>query len=153
MHSSTSIPLEHESDPLGNDTMSVPAVSNKALTIYQKATLQAMGIVLYERRGAVSVAESLELTKSNDVVESTHSSAFKTTSIDESDLFIKQLFSIFNVSNSAELGLSWQVHDEETIMLKDNILITPDAKRLKRSDLKKQLWGTLRVFFKTKEWS
>lgn len=137
MYSPTPIPLEPNNTTL----------SDNALSAYQKATLQTMGIVLYELRDAISAAESV------DVIESSHPSVQEPIFIDEADAFIKQLFSIFDVSSSAELGLTWQVQDNETVMLKDNTLITPDAKTLRKSDLKKQLWGTLQVFFKTKEWS
>ena len=143
MYSPKSIPLEHNNSALGYNTLSA----------YQKATLQTMGIVLYELRDAITVAESVVVIKPSGVLESSHPSIQEPILIDETDAFIKQLFSIFGVSSSAELGLTWQVQDSTEITLKDNILTTPDLKALRKSDLKKQLWDTLHVFFKTQEWS
>jgi hypothetical protein len=73
--------------------------------------------------------------------------------IDEADDFIKQVLSVFSVSNTAELGLIWQVHDSETISLKDDVLTTPHADRLTVAANKKQLWNTLQSRFKAQEWS
>ncbi len=112
-----------------------------------------MGIVLYELRDPITVIDSVDVIKSPGIMESSHPFIQEPLLIDETDAFIKQLLSIFNVSSSAELGLTWQVQDSETIMLKNNILMTPDAQTLRKSNLKKQLWDTLHVFFKTQEWS
>nr|WP_297347781.1 hypothetical protein [uncultured Glaciecola sp.] len=143
MYSPTSIPLEP------NNTV----LSDNILSVYQKATLQTMGIVLYELRDPITVIDSVDVIKSPGIMESSHPFIQEPLLIDETDAFIKQLLSIFNVSSSAELGLTWQVQDSETIMLKNNILMTPDAQTLRKSNLKKQLWDTLHVFFKTQEWS
>ena len=129
------------------------AISDDTLSAYQKATLQKMGIVLYELRDAINVAESVHVSKSSGAMESSQPSIQELRLIDETDPFIKQLFSIFGVSSSGELGITWQVQDSEMIMLKDNILTTPDVEILRRADLKKQLWDTLHVFFKTQQWS
>jgi hypothetical protein len=143
LYSPTSIPLEPKNTVL----------SDNILSVYQKATLQTMGIVLYELRDAIRVVDSVDVTKSPGVMEMSDHSVQEPLLIDETDAFIKQLLSIFDVSSSAELGLTWQVQDSETIMLKNNTLMTPDAKTLRKSNLKKQLWDTLHVFFKTQEWS
>ena len=73
--------------------------------------------------------------------------------IDEANDFIKQVLSVFMVSNTAELGLNWQVHDNDTISLKDNILTTPHAEALTAAASKKQLWNTLEFHFKAQGWS
>lgn len=112
-----------------------------ALNDYQKATLQAMGIVLYELRGNTHGVES-----NNPVIE-------QAKFIDQTDTFIKQILAFFNVTSIAELGFTWQIQDSEAISLKDNILISPDAKALTSPLLKKQLWETLQDLFKTQEWS
>jgi hypothetical protein len=142
LYSPTPIPLDTNNTALGNINL-----SHSTLSAYQKATLQTMGIVLYTRRDVITVIES------SGVTDSSHPFIQEPMLMDETDTFIKQLFSLFDVSSSVELGLTWQVQDIETIMLKDNILITPDAKTLRQPDLKKQLWNTLQVFFKTQEWS
>ncbi len=73
--------------------------------------------------------------------------------IDETHDLIQQILSVLAVSNTAELGLIWQVHDSETISLNDNILITPKAVALANATSKQQLWKTLQSHFKAKEWS
>ncbi|WP_157825579.1 hypothetical protein [Glaciecola sp. 33A] len=116
-------------------------MNETALNDYQKATLQAMGIVLYELRENPRAAEL-----NNPAIE-------QVNFIDQTDTFIKQILAVFNVTSIAELGFTWQIQDSETIMLKDNILISPDAKALTSPLLKKQLWETLQDLFKTQEWS
>ena len=142
-----------------NTALSNTALSDNTLSDYQKATLQAMGIVLYELReatavvNAVGAVESVDVVEAANAVESSSDSIAEHKLIDEADVFIKQIFAIFNVSSSAELGFTWQVQDSKTIILEDNILITPDAKTLRTARFKKQLWETLQVFFKSQEWS
>jgi len=157
-------PLDFNNTALSNTALSNTALSNTALSDntlsdYQKATLQAMGIVLYELReatavvNAVGAVESVDVVEAANAVESSSDSIAEHKLIDEADVFIKQIFAIFNVSSSAELGFTWQVQDSKTIILEDNILITPDAKTLRTARFKKQLWETLQVFFKSQEWS
>jgi hypothetical protein len=124
-----------------NSAFEERALNETALNDYQKATLQAMGIVLYELRDNPRAAES-----NNPAIE-------QVNFIDQTDTFIKQILAVFNVTSIAELGFTWQIQDSETIMLKDNILISPDAKALTSPLLKKQLWETLQDLFKTQEWS
>jgi len=124
-----------------NSAFEESALKNSRLNDYQKSTLQAMGIVLYELRDSTCGVES-----NNPAIE-------QANFIDQADTFIKQILAVFNVTSIAELGLTWQIQDSETIILKDNILITPDAKTLTSPLLKKQLWETLQNLFKTQEWS
>jgi hypothetical protein len=124
-----------------NSAFEERALNETALNDYQKATLQAMGIVLYELRDNPRAAEL-----NNPAIE-------QVNFIDQTDTFIKQILAVFNVTSIAELGFTWQIQDSETIMLKDNILISPDAKALTSPLLKKQLWETLQDLFKTQEWS
>ncbi|PKH99836.1 hypothetical protein CXF81_16730 [Glaciecola sp. 33A] len=124
-----------------NSAFEERALNETALNDYQKATLQAMGIVLYELRENPRAAEL-----NNPAIE-------QVNFIDQTDTFIKQILAVFNVTSIAELGFTWQIQDSETIMLKDNILISPDAKALTSPLLKKQLWETLQDLFKTQEWS
>jgi hypothetical protein len=124
-----------------NSAFEERALTETALNDYQKATLQAMGIVLYELRDNPRAVES-----NNPAIE-------QVNFIDQTDTFIKQILAVFNVTSIAELGFTWQIQDSETIMLKDNILISPDAKALTSPLLKKQLWETLQDLFKTQEWS
>jgi len=185
LHSSKSSPLQSS-----NTALSDKALSDKALSDYQKATLQTMGIPLYERRAGFSLFDSLSqpskplansaasakgsdansvldveqsaehvaeesvtdrlaLSEHNEQNEEQKSSEL----IDESNDFIKQVLSAFAASDIAELGLIWQVHDSETISLKDNILITPHAEALTAPASKKQLWNTLGSHFKAQGWS
>jgi hypothetical protein len=124
-----------------NSASEEPALKKPALNNYQKATLQAMGIVLYEMRDNAPCVES-----NNPAIE-------QAKFIDQTDIFIKHILAVFNVASIAELGLTWQIQDSLAITLKDNILISPDAKALTSPLLKKQLWGTLQDLFKTQEWS
>jgi hypothetical protein len=124
-----------------NSAFEERALTETALNDYQKATLQAMGIVLYELRDNPRAVES-----NNPAIE-------QVNFIDQTDTFIKQILAVFNVTSIAELGFTWQIQDSEAIMLKDNILISPDAKTLTSPLLKKQLWETLQDLFKTQEWS
>jgi hypothetical protein len=164
-------------------------LSDNQLSDYQKATLQIMGIPLYERRAGISLfdsrsqpskptAESAASARGNDAnsILDTEQSAEHVTEesvtdrlayseqkeqkeqkklelIDEADDFIKQVLRVFSVSNTAELGLIWQVHDSETISLKDDVLTTPHADGLTVAANKKQLWNTLQSRFKAQEWS
>lgn len=136
MYSPKPIPLQSN-----NSAFEESALKNSRLNDYQKSTLQAMGIVLYELRDSTCGVES-----NNPAIE-------QANFIDQADTFIKQILAVFNVTSIAELGLTWQIQDSETIILKDNILITPDAKTLTSPLLKKQLWETLQNLFKTQEWS
>ena len=136
MYSPKPIPLQSN-----NSAFEESALKNSRLNDYQKTTLQAMGIVLYELRDSTCGVES-----NNPAIE-------QANFIDQADTFIKQILAVFNVTSIAELGLTWQIQDSETIILKDNILITPDAKTLTSPLLKKQLWETLQNLFKTQEWS
>lgn len=136
MYSPKPIPLQSN-----NSAFEESALKNSRLNDYQKSTLQAMGIVLYELRDSTCGVES-----NNPAIE-------QANFIDQADTFIKQILAVFNVTSIAELGLTWQIQDSETIILKDNILITPDAKTLTSPLLKKQLWETLKNLFKTQEWS
>jgi len=136
LYSPKPIPLQSN-----NSAFEESALKNSRLNDYQKSTLQAMGIVLYELRDSTCGVES-----NNPAIE-------QANFIDQADTFIKQILAVFNVTSIAELGLTWQIQDSETIILKDNILITPDAKTLTSPLLKKQLWETLKNLFKTQEWS
>ena len=136
MYSPKPLPLQSN-----NSAFEESALKNSRLNDYQKSTLQAMGIVLYELRDSTCGVES-----NNPAIE-------QANFIDQADTFIKQILAVFNVTSIAELGLTWQIQDSETIILKDNILITPDAKTLTSPLLKKQLWETLQNLFKTQEWS
>jgi hypothetical protein len=136
LYSPKPIPLQSN-----NSAFEESALKNSRLNDYQKSTLQAMGIVLYELRDSTCGVES-----NNPAIE-------QANFIDQADTFIKQILAVFNVTSIAELGLTWQIQDSETIILKDNILITPDAKTLTSPLLKKQLWETLQNLFKTQEWS
>lgn len=130
--------------------------SNTALSDYQRATLQTMGIPLYERRAGISLFDSLSLPSeqsAGSAASSTEKARENLEVIDEANDFIKQVLSVFAVSNTGELGLIWQVHDSETISLNDNILITPHAEALTEAASKKQLWKTLEFHFKAQGWS
>lgn len=124
-----------------NSAFEEPALKETALNDYQKATLQAMDIVLYELRDNTRGVES-----NNPAIE-------QANFIDQTDTFIKQILAVFNVTNVSELGFTWQIQDSDAIILKDNILISPDTKALTSPLLKKQLWETLQDLFKTQEWS
>lgn len=124
-----------------NSAFEEPALKETALNDYQKATLQAMDIVLYELRDHTRGVES-----NNPAIE-------QANFIDQTDTFIKQILAVFNVTNVSELGFTWQIQDSDAIILKDNILISPDTKALTSPLLKKQLWETLQDLFKTQEWS
>jgi hypothetical protein len=117
------------------------ASKNSLLSDYQKATLQAMGIVLYELRD-----DTCDIESNNPAIQ-------QAKFIDQADTFIKQILAVFNVTSIAELGLTWQIQDSETIILKNNILMTPDANTLTSPLLKKQLWEALQDLFMTQEWS
>jgi hypothetical protein len=134
-------PLQSNNSAFEERALNETALNETALNDYQKATLQAMGIVLYELRDNPRAAEL-----NNPAIE-------QVNFIDQTDTFIKQILAVFNVTSIAELGFTWQIQDSETIMLKDNILISPDAKALTSPLLKKQLWETLQDLFKTQEWS
>jgi hypothetical protein len=172
---------------LSEKTLSEKTLSNTALSDYQKATLQTMGIPMYERREGISLFDSLsqpsepladsaasqnrnnanlaldaEQGTQHAVDESVidrlahseqNNEQKRPELVDESNDFIKQVLSVFAVNNTAELALIWQVHDSETISLKDNILITPHAEALTAAASKKQLWKTLGSHFKAQEWS
>ena len=185
MHSSKSSPLQSRNTALSDNQLSDNQLSDNQLSDYQKATLQIMGIPLYERRAGISLFDCLSLPNEPsvdssaqgkdanslpDVEQSAEHAAEESVTdrlahseqqeaqkspelIDEANDFIKQVLSVFAVSNTAELGLIWQVHDSETISLKDNLLITPHAEALITAASKKQLWNTLEYHFKAQEWS
>jgi hypothetical protein len=173
---------------LSDKQLSDKQLSDNQLSDYQKATLQIMGIPLYERRADISLFDCLSLPNEPSVdssaqekdansVLATEQSAEHVAEesvtdrlahseqkeeqeeqkspelIDEANDFIKQVLSVFAVSDTAELGLIWQVHDNETISLKDNILITPHAEALTAAASKKHLWNTLEYHFKAQGWS
>jgi hypothetical protein len=173
---------------LSDNQLSDNQLGNHQLSGYQKATLQIMGIPLYERRAGISLFDYLSLSSEPSVDSSAHGKDAKSVLdteqstehvaeesvtdrlahseqtekqeeqkrpelIDQANEFIKQVLSVFAVSNAAELGLIWQVHDSETISLKDNILITPHAEALTAAASKKQLWNTLEYHFKAQGWS
>ena len=173
---------------LSDNQLSDNQLSDNQLSDYQKATLQIMGIPLYERRAGISLFDCLSLPNEPsvdssaqgkdanslpDVEQSAEHVAEESVTdrlehseqkeqqeaqkspelIDDANDFIKQVLSVFAVSNTAELGLIWQVHDSETISLKDNLLITPHAEALITAASKKQLWNTLEYHFKAQEWS
>jgi hypothetical protein len=139
-----------------NSASEEPALKKPALNNYQKATLQAMGIVLYEMRDNAPCDNAPCDNAPCDnapCVESNNPAVEQAKFIDQTDIFIKHILAVFNVASIAELGLTWQIQDSVAITLKDNILISPDAKALTSPLLKKQLWGTLQDLFKTQEWS
>ena len=192
MQSSKSNPLQSSNtalsdNQLSDNQLSDNQLSDNQLSDYQKATLQIMGIPLYERRAGISLFDCFSLPNKLSVDSSaqgkdpnslpdaeqsdehvaeesvTDSLAHREQHeqheqkspelIDEENDFIKQVLSVFAVSNTAELGLIWQVHDSETISLKDNILITPHAEALTAAASKKHLWNTLEYHFKAQGWS
>ncbi|AEP30390.1 hypothetical protein [Brumicola nitratireducens] len=173
---------------LSDNQLSDNQLSDYQLSDYQKATLQIMGIPLYERRAGITLFDCLSLPSepsvdssaqrkdANSVLDTEQSAEHVAEEsvtdrlvhseqkeqqeeqkspelIDEANDFIKQVLSVFAVSNTVELGLIWQVHDSKTISLKDKLLITPNAEALTTAASKKQLWNTLESHFKAQGWS
>lgn len=73
--------------------------------------------------------------------------------IDETDTFIIQVLAFFDANSIAELDITWQVHDADTIVFANKVLSTPDPKSLTSAILKKQLWQCMQALFKGDKWS
>jgi hypothetical protein len=73
--------------------------------------------------------------------------------IDESHAFVQQVLNALDVKQIAELGIQWQVHDSDTLILNDDVLMTPKAQKLSSANLKRQLWKALSPRFNAQKWS
>ena len=73
--------------------------------------------------------------------------------IDENEPFVKQVLSVFGADQVAELGIQWQVHDSDTVVLQDKLLLSPKAEKLNSVSLKKQVWKALQPLFNGQKWS
>lgn len=127
---------------------------------YQKAMLQAMNVPVYELREPQDVGDNDADSNRTDALDSVSDApmaqpiaALDIPKMDESDDFIVQVLSVFNVKNSHELNITWQVHDSDTIELQDTVLFTPVPHKLRTPEMKKQLWSTLQRFFTGQQWS
>ena len=131
---------------------------HNALNDYQRAVLQAMNIPLYTLHDEFKEleAKSLENESSSPALASEALNVempAQVQLIDENHTFVQQILSVFDVNQIAELGIKWQVHDSDTLVLNDDVLVTPNAQKLNTPRLKKQLWEALHPHFNAQKWS
>ncbi|MBF7072452.1 hypothetical protein ISG33_03430 [Glaciecola sp. MH2013] len=94
-------------------------------TTYQKATLQAMGITLYEAVKSVEESQAL-------------------SNIQHDHPFVLKVLNSIGFSSLAESGLTWLIGDNDDITLSASVLTTPDIPSLQNPELKKRLWLSIK---------
>jgi hypothetical protein len=148
-----------------------------SLSTYQRATLQAMDVPLFEHRVFPLGPADLDSEKSTILVSKP--STLKNTaaksleaisavlnikadagselispkSIDENHLLVAHVLDILDVKSVSELGIGWLLHDKTSVVLKDGVLLSVHPDELNTPELKKQLWFALQGFFKAGAWS
>jgi hypothetical protein len=131
---------------------------HNALSDYQRAVLQAMNIPLYTLHDDFQELESAIPESANSSPErvsdaTSNEVATQVQIIDESHAFVQQVLNALDVKQIAELGIQWQVHDSDTLILNDDVLMTPKAQKLSSANLKRQLWKALSPRFNAQKWS
>ncbi len=133
-----------------------------SLSAYQKASLQAMDIPLFEHRFSATGQtepqsdESKSAAAISAVLNSSESAVpevMPSQSVDENHMLVQQVLEIFDVKTIGELGISWLTHDEQSVALQDSVLISPPPDKLNTPNMKKQLWLAVQDMLKAEAWS